>query len=524
MKLNLFLPLTKVDVKERVVYGVAAVEEPDRSREIFDYESSKPLFQAWSASFEKVTDGKSLGNVRAMHGKVAAGKLDEITFDDVNKTISVAAKIVDDNEWKKVEEGVYTGFSIGGAYAKRWPDGDLHRYTATPSEISIVDNPCMPSATFSMIKMDGTTEDRPFTSVIVEKKMPSNDEVAAKARELAKTAGDESRWFEQIEAATIELIKALNPAPAPAPVADVVDPAKPAEVAKDAVVDQTSTNPEPELSQVWQAKDGKTFAKKADAISHNAELAKAAADADSPAAKLAASLAKLDTTVAAKEAVVEIVKTLRFSELKKDMCDVSRLASIISDLQWLHASVAWEAQAEGDKSKLPAALKQNMTDLISALVAMVKEETNEVLSSADAVMQMSAKPLGFDALVKTFEGEDAVLAKLNALAETVPAPAVDKTVGAEVAKAALAERDATIVSLNKTISDTTVAVDALVKRVETLENSPVPGGPKTTDTYRVVDKSDDDSMKALEAQVEKDPAALVQSLIKLAQKNPQRLS
>lgn len=518
MKLNLFLPLTKVDVKERVVYGVAAVEEPDKSGEIFDYATSAPNFKKWSSEFEKTTDGKSLGNVRAMHGKVAAGKLNVIEFDEVNKAITVAAKIVDDNEWNKVLEGVYTGFSIGGSYEKRWKDGELHRYTATPSEISIVDNPCMPSATFSMVKMDGSTEDVAFKVPVaaVEKKLPSNDEVAAKARELAKAAGNEIKWFDHIQAATDELTKALNPEPVVEPVVEEAA----AELAKTA--EPTPANPEPELAQVWQSKDGKTFAKKADAIAHNTELAKVAADADSPAAKLAASLAKLDSTLTAKEApVAEVVKEFVPTLVTKGMYQVSRLASMIDDLNWLLCDCKWEADAEGDKSKVPASLKQNLSDLINTLRSMVKEETQEVLDSTD--LEMAAKPLGFDALVKSFEGDDATLGKLNALLAKVAPPVVEKTEPSDDLQKALAAKDEVIASLNKTISDTATSVDALVKRVETLENSPVPGGPRATDTFRVVEKTDDTSgIEKLAAMAKDNPGAIVDQLVRLAQQNPQR--
>lgn len=163
--LSLFVPVLKVDAKQHIVYGTAVAEVADRANEIFDYKSSKPEFEKWSSDIEKSTDGKSKGNVRSMHGKVAAGKLTDIGFDDERKAIDVAAKIVDEDEWKKVEEGVYTGFSIGGKYLKRWQDGDLKRYTAAPSEISLVDLPCVPTATFSLIKADGTEEIRKFTSV-----------------------------------------------------------------------------------------------------------------------------------------------------------------------------------------------------------------------------------------------------------------------------------------------------------------------------------------------------------------------
>ena len=162
--LDLFLPLAKVDLDRRLVTGVATAETPDRSGEIFDYASSKPYFEKWSAEAEAASGGKSLGAVRAMHGSVAAGKLTDIAFDDDAKRVTVCAKIVDDDEWRKVQEGVYTGFSQGGRYVKRWTDpadGGLTRYTAEPHEISLVDLPCVPDATFDVVK-GGVVERRGF--------------------------------------------------------------------------------------------------------------------------------------------------------------------------------------------------------------------------------------------------------------------------------------------------------------------------------------------------------------------------
>jgi hypothetical protein len=42
-----------------------------------------------------------------MHNNIAAGKFMDIVFADDNRRIEGAAKIVDDDEWKKVEEGVH---------------------------------------------------------------------------------------------------------------------------------------------------------------------------------------------------------------------------------------------------------------------------------------------------------------------------------------------------------------------------------------------------------------------------------
>jgi hypothetical protein len=152
----------KVDASRREVHGVMAEEAKDRSGETFDYVSSKPYVLQWSKEIEKTTDGKSLGNVRGQHGKIAAGKLVSITFDDAARRIPVVAKIVDNNEWEKVVAGVYTGFSIGGSYVKKWEDGGATRYTAKPAEVSLVDHPCMYGATFQMVKADGAFEYRGF--------------------------------------------------------------------------------------------------------------------------------------------------------------------------------------------------------------------------------------------------------------------------------------------------------------------------------------------------------------------------
>ncbi|MGD0026007.1 MAG: hypothetical protein ABSC37_15560 [Xanthobacteraceae bacterium] len=163
--MKIFIPITKIDAAQRLVYGVVTAEKPDVCGEVCDYASTKPYYQKWSQKFAEATDGKSFGNLRAMHANVAAGKLVEIAFNDEHKRIEICGKVVDDSEWQKVEEGVYTGFSQGGRYLKRWPDPDepaLTRYTAEPLEVSLVDHPCLPEATFAVIKADGSTEVRKF--------------------------------------------------------------------------------------------------------------------------------------------------------------------------------------------------------------------------------------------------------------------------------------------------------------------------------------------------------------------------
>lgn len=163
--MSFFVPIAKIDEEQRLVFGVATAEEIDNANEIFDYDSSKPYIEEWSNSFIQKTNGKSCGNLRAMHSPISAGKLVELNFDDANKRVDVCAKIVDDNEWNKVWEGVYTGFSFSGKAVKRWQDtaSTAKRYTLKPTELSLADKPCVPSAVFfDVVKADGTIEKREF--------------------------------------------------------------------------------------------------------------------------------------------------------------------------------------------------------------------------------------------------------------------------------------------------------------------------------------------------------------------------
>lgn len=172
-KLTTFGRITKIDLAKREVSGVAMDETPDRDGEIYDYASSKPYVQAWAKGFEEATKAAgqevSYGNIRSMHDNVAAGKITGLNFDDSAKSVPIVTKVVDDAEWEKVQKGVYTGFSVKGRLiGKKWRDGQFHRYTVDPIEISLVDLPCNPSATFTAVKADGSTEERHFQTVAIE--------------------------------------------------------------------------------------------------------------------------------------------------------------------------------------------------------------------------------------------------------------------------------------------------------------------------------------------------------------------
>lgn len=413
--MNMFIPITKVDAAQRLVYGVLASETVDKTGEVFDYESSKPFVKEWSGEIEKATGGKSQGNLRFMHTKEVVGKFTQVECDDASKSVLVCAKVSDNTRWNQVLEGEVSGFSVGGSYEKRWTDPDgLKRYTAKPSEGSLVDNPANADCHFSMIKADGTIELKKF-----------------------HTAG-------------------VTPA---------ATPETPAVAA--------------ELEQVWKTSDGKTFATKAEAKTHNDTLTKVDPIAETPAAKLAAELAGFKDDVAKMaEAPVEkrdftekqranaaekgeampsgqfpikskedlgnavkafgrakdkkavkahIVKrakdlgaedalpdawkpgadkALRFGDLRKGLYEVSRFACLIQELDYLQECSEYEAEREKDGSVVPNELKQAVTTLAAILRAMVEEETNELLDEDEMIefgedLEMSFRTSGVNALAKT---------------------------------------------------------------------------------------------------------------------------
>lgn len=160
-KMKLFVPITKVEKTAddtRMVFGVLALEEVDKDKEVMDYDKSKKFFEAWNSNYREKTKAmgveESCGNLRAMHKSISAGAFRDMAYDDAAKTITVAAEVVDKDEVQKVDKGVYTGFSIGARRVESEYDVKLKalRWVADPYEGSIVDNPCMFSAAITAVK------------------------------------------------------------------------------------------------------------------------------------------------------------------------------------------------------------------------------------------------------------------------------------------------------------------------------------------------------------------------------------
>lgn len=135
--MKLFANITKRDDEQRMVWGVASTESLDSQGEVVKLDAVKG---AWE-------DYMKFANIREMHQPSAVGKCKEYEFSD--KDVTIGVKVVDDVAWKKVTEGVYTGFSIGGKAVSKM-DGVITQLRLT--EISLVDRPANPDALISVWK------------------------------------------------------------------------------------------------------------------------------------------------------------------------------------------------------------------------------------------------------------------------------------------------------------------------------------------------------------------------------------
>lgn len=138
MESKLFVPITRTDEEQRMVYGYATTEAKDSYGTIIDLESIKKC----------LPDYMRFANIREMHQPSAVGRADDITLD--KKGLYIGAKIVDDQAWKKVKEGVYKGFSIGGKQDARVDD---RIFMARINEISLADRPSNEDCVFDTFRI-----------------------------------------------------------------------------------------------------------------------------------------------------------------------------------------------------------------------------------------------------------------------------------------------------------------------------------------------------------------------------------
>jgi HK97 family phage prohead protease len=139
--MKIFVPIAKIDDEQRLVYGYATTEALDAHGEVVKraaIEAALPHYMRFA-------------NIREMHQLSAVGVAKEAEFDE--KGLYLKAKVVDDEAWAKVREGVYKGFSIGGRVTRR-DAADRNLITGVElNEISLVDRPANPEAMIDAFKV-----------------------------------------------------------------------------------------------------------------------------------------------------------------------------------------------------------------------------------------------------------------------------------------------------------------------------------------------------------------------------------
>lgn len=135
-----YFEITKLDKKQRMVFGYASTASKDADGEIVTIDALKGA----------MPDYMKFGNIREMHQLSAVGVAKSADIDE--KGMYIGAKIVDNAAWEKVLEGVYKGFSIGGSSTSRDPTNSKIITGLDLIEISLVDRPANPEALIEVVK------------------------------------------------------------------------------------------------------------------------------------------------------------------------------------------------------------------------------------------------------------------------------------------------------------------------------------------------------------------------------------
>ena len=177
--MNFYMPIEKVDKAEDgtlTVFGIASSEAIDTDGEMI---KSDAMRDALPDFFKYGT-----GNLREMHQPLAAGTIDKAEVDGDGYTY-IEAHVVDPVAVKKVEAGVYKGFSIGGKVTSRDKINKAIITGLKLVEVSLVDRPANPEAVFTMYKSEDM-EEAEVKAEVSAKKAEVKAEVSAPAEILRK--------------------------------------------------------------------------------------------------------------------------------------------------------------------------------------------------------------------------------------------------------------------------------------------------------------------------------------------------
>jgi len=145
-RVNLTMPISKVDVEQRRVSGWASLDNIDQHRDLVDAEATREAFNSFRGNIREQHDEKKpVGRLVNFREDVYYHPQDDKFYQGVYVTAYVSKGAQD--TWEKVLDGTLSGFSIGGNVLEAENDVDengvpfrrVKKYMLT--ELSLVDNP-----------------------------------------------------------------------------------------------------------------------------------------------------------------------------------------------------------------------------------------------------------------------------------------------------------------------------------------------------------------------------------------------
>ncbi len=178
--MHVFCDLLKVAPREDgmiEVEGIAQAQCTDSDGETITADAMR----------EALPDFLKFGAVREMHGLKAAGTVLEASVGADDRTY-IKALVVDRDAVRKVQTGVYKGFSIGGKALARDPEDSTIITKLRWIECSLVDRPNNPEAVLTMWKADQIDDPAGATQETSDMTKADADTTAA-AQQAAAPAG-----------------------------------------------------------------------------------------------------------------------------------------------------------------------------------------------------------------------------------------------------------------------------------------------------------------------------------------------
>jgi 2'-5' RNA ligase len=381
---------------------------------------------------------------RSMHTLDAIGKGVKLDFDDPAKTIRMGFQVYDPTAIMKYKKGIYIGFSQGGDYVgEKKPDPVFKgcvRYTANPGEVSAVDSPCWPEALIesmkgtsfpltkangsielvkaviapplakkSAVNMDITNLDAPVINGVAYQKCGPEESTLVIGESHYHVAPVAKSVAEEVAEATVQALIKAGVVAAPPRILEVQKEAKTKRKGgKDLHASDFAYVGDPEDTSTWKL----PIHDKAHAQNALARFGQTQGIPDGEKKKVKGKIvaAAKKFGVEVSEEATKIFKLYAFSlanpeqaqsmwrsqvilsgqagndaakveKLQKSLWDVHDLTDVLSTLSFVYDCLAWEREIEGDSSTVPLDLKQVIEDLVQCYVALVEEETSEIVAA-----------------------------------------------------------------------------------------------------------------------------------------------